>query len=85
MLQINQTEKPTCSATIDQIRLRRAMTLPLVSQNDSSSGRQSEIQVASRLLIVRCPLSIEMVANGRKARSDGAGAGCRHRATGQAR
>jgi len=29
MLQISQTENPICSATIDQIRLRRATTLPL--------------------------------------------------------
>src|SRR5215510_9779995 len=45
MLQISQTEKPICSATIDQIRLRRATVLPVVFQNASSSGRQSEIQV----------------------------------------
>src|SRR5271155_193030 len=36
-----------CSATIDQIRLRRAVTLPLVSQKVVSSGFQSEIQVGS--------------------------------------
>src|SRR5579864_5146829 len=34
-----------CSATIDQIRLRRATTLPVAFQNVSSSGFQSEIQV----------------------------------------
>jgi hypothetical protein len=45
MLQISQTEKPMCSATIDQIRLRRAMNLPLEFQNCVSSGFQSEIQV----------------------------------------
>src|SRR5277367_4667445 len=55
MLQISQTEKPMCSARIDQIRLRRAITFPLASQNASSSGVQSEIQVASRLLIARWP------------------------------
>src|SRR5258708_3204710 len=44
MLQISQTENPMCSATIDQMRLRRAMTLPLVFQNVSSSAFQSEIQ-----------------------------------------
>src|ERR1700680_2463424 len=47
MLQISQTENPICSATIDQIRLRRAMALPLEFQNVSSSGFQSEIQVGS--------------------------------------
>src|SRR6202795_2152913 len=45
MLQISQTEKPTCSAKIDQIRVRSAMNLPLASQNFSSSGSHSEIQV----------------------------------------
>src|SRR5271155_632872 len=44
MLQISQTEKPICSATIDQMRLRRATNLPVVSQNFGSSGFQSEIQ-----------------------------------------
>src|SRR6202166_2507337 len=51
MLQISQTENPICSATIDQIRLRRATTLPLEFQNVSSSGFQSEIQLGSCLLI----------------------------------
>src|ERR1700761_8751499 len=45
MLQISHTEKPICSATIDQIRLRRATILPVVFQNVSSSGLQSESQV----------------------------------------
>src|ERR1700730_239191 len=45
MLQISHTENPMCSATIDQIRLRRATNLPLEFQNVSSSGFQSEIQV----------------------------------------
>src|SRR5579863_2069639 len=47
MLQISHTENPMCSATIDQIKLRRAVTLPLVSQKVGSSGFQSEIQVGS--------------------------------------
>src|ERR1700738_837468 len=51
MLQISQTENPICSATIDQMRLRRAMTLPLEFQNVSSSGFHSEIQVGSCVLI----------------------------------
>src|SRR5712675_976569 len=51
MLQISQTENPMCSATIDQMRLRRAMTLPLEFQNVSFSGFQSEIQVGSFELI----------------------------------
>src|ERR1700752_2320668 len=45
MLQMSQTEKPICSVIIDQIRLRVAMNLPLLFQNFSSSGFQSEIQV----------------------------------------
>src|SRR5665213_774534 len=51
MLQISHTEKPICSARIDQIRLRRATVLPPACQNASSSGFQSEIQLVSRLLI----------------------------------
>src|SRR5579864_1690227 len=51
MLHINQIEKPRCSAKIEKIRLRRAMVLPLVSQNFSSSGFQSDIQLGSRVLI----------------------------------
>src|ERR1700722_20281382 len=47
MLQISHTENPMCSATIDQIKLRRAVTLPLVSQKVGSSGFQSEIQTGS--------------------------------------
>ena len=43
-LQISQTEKPRFSARIDQNRLRRAMRLPVCSQNVSSSGFQSSIQ-----------------------------------------
>jgi len=45
MLQISQIEKPRCSATIDQMRLRCAMALPVVFQNTSSSGFHSAIQV----------------------------------------
>src|SRR6516165_10641578 len=59
MLQISQTEKPICSATIDQIRLRRAMSLPCVSQKPLSSGRQSEIQLGSRLSIAIVLLRIK--------------------------
>src|ERR1700746_3094839 len=44
MLQISQTENPMCSATIDQMRLRRAINLPLEFQKAWSSGFQSEIQ-----------------------------------------
>src|SRR5690348_2981891 len=51
MLQISHTENPICSATIDQIRLRRAMVLPVAFQNASSSGLQSEIQVGLSSLI----------------------------------
>src|ERR1700722_2897126 len=55
MLQVSQIEKPICSATIDQIKLRRAMNLPLASQNFVSSGFQSEIQEVLGSLILRCP------------------------------
>src|SRR5438445_8080747 len=68
MLQISQTEKPICSATIDQIKLRRAMNLPLEFQNLSSSGFQSEIQVVVRSLIGRFPL-VRMIATSAPARS----------------
>src|SRR5262249_22374210 len=51
MLQISQIENPRCSATIDQMRLRRATALPLAFQYLSSSGSQSEIQVVFGLLI----------------------------------
>src|SRR5262249_11855097 len=56
MLQTSQTEKPRCSATIDQIRLRRAIAFPLVFQNVESSGFQSEIHVAFRPRITRSQL-----------------------------
>src|ERR1700751_1756348 len=51
MLQISQIEKPRCSATIDQIRLRRAMALPPEFQNFSSSGFQSAIHRVLRVVI----------------------------------
>src|SRR5262245_41037990 len=51
MLQISQIEKPRCSATIDQMRLRRAMNLPLEFQYFSFSGSQSEIHVVFRSLM----------------------------------
>src|SRR6267154_4427352 len=51
MLQISQTENPMCSATIDQMRLRLATTLPVEFQNVSSSGLQSEIQLWFGVLI----------------------------------
>src|SRR6516164_9150769 len=51
MLQMSQIENPRCSAKIDQIRLRRAMNLPVDFQNVSSSGFHSEIQLVFPLLI----------------------------------
>ncbi|SUA42287.1 Uncharacterised protein [Nocardia africana] len=36
--QIDHTENPTCSATTDQIRLRRAILLPPASQAATSSA-----------------------------------------------
>jgi len=38
--QIDQIEKPTCSATTDQIRFRFAMSLPPDSQASTSSASQ---------------------------------------------
>src|SRR5260370_20705895 len=51
MLHTSQIENPRCSAKIDQIRLRRAINLPLDSQYFSSSGSQFEIQAVRCLLI----------------------------------
>ena len=41
--QIDQTEKPTCSAKIDQIRLRRAIFAPPSFQASTSSASQSSM------------------------------------------
>src|SRR6476659_7957603 len=41
--QIDQMEKPTCSATMDQIRLRLAMSFPPLSQASTSSASQCSI------------------------------------------
>src|SRR6266702_484267 len=60
ILQISEMEKPRCSAAIDQMRLRRAMGLPLEFQYFSSSGFQSEIQVLFSVLIGNF-LSLEVV------------------------
>src|SRR4051794_22722326 len=49
-LQIIHTEKPRCSAKIDQSRLRRATRWPVSCQNVSSSGRQSSIHREPRRL-----------------------------------
>src|SRR5690242_3334597 len=55
--QIDHTEKPTCSATTDQIRLRRAMYLLPASQATVSSGSQSVMRcdMAATLGSVRYP------------------------------
>src|SRR5712691_5276984 len=45
MLQTSQTENPRFSARIDQMRFRRAIDLPLFSQNSESSGFQSLIHL----------------------------------------
>src|SRR6478735_3809723 len=55
-LEISPTEKPRCSAKIDQIRLRRATWRPPPSQNSESSGLQSSIQWPVRR--VDTPLSV---------------------------
>jgi hypothetical protein len=39
--QIDHTEKPICSATMDQMRLRRATFFPPACQAPTSSGSQS--------------------------------------------
>jgi hypothetical protein len=46
--QIDQTEKPMCSAATDQIRLRRAMFLLPASQATTSSGSQSVMRYDMR-------------------------------------
>src|SRR5882762_3890222 len=45
MLQTSHTENPRFSARIDQMRLRRAIDLPLFSQNSASSGFHSLIHL----------------------------------------
>src|SRR3954470_17333804 len=46
--QMDQTEKPMCSATTDQIRLRRAIFLLPASQAATSSGSQSVMRFDMR-------------------------------------
>src|ERR1700756_4058907 len=47
-----------CSATIDQIKLRRAMNLPVAFQKVSSSGFHSEIHAGLSLLIPKFPFLV---------------------------
>src|SRR5437764_13542680 len=61
MLQTSQIEKPRCSATTDQMRLRSATCLPVDSQNFLFSGSHSEMQVWSRLLIA-CSFAVAIGA-----------------------
>src|ERR1700761_3454824 len=63
------------SATIDQIRLRRAMNLPLDSQNFWSSGFQSEIQVGFCSLIRRVPFNRALPRTGARSREARFGGG----------
>src|SRR5215212_7036560 len=49
--QIDQIEKPTCSAKIDQIRLRLAILAPPASQASTSSASQCPM-LRSRVKIV---------------------------------
>src|ERR1700720_1110482 len=49
--QIDQTEKPTCSAKIDQIRLRLAILAPPASQASTSSASQCSM-LRSRVKMV---------------------------------
>ncbi len=48
MLHNIHTLNPTCSAKIENTRLRRATARPVVSQKTGSSGRQSSIQCRLR-------------------------------------
>ncbi|SHU76581.1 Uncharacterised protein [Mycobacteroides abscessus subsp. abscessus] len=48
--QMDHTENPTCSATTDQIRLRRAIFAPPLSQATTSSGSQFSIQRPRRAI-----------------------------------
>src|ERR1044072_769272 len=41
--QMDHTEKPTCSAKMDQIRLRLAIRLPVLSHASTSSASQCSI------------------------------------------
>src|SRR5215510_211846 len=59
MLQISQIEKPRCSARMDQKRLRLATNFPFDSQNCSSSGFQSVIQVDRGSLMGAPPFWLE--------------------------
>src|SRR5277367_4667444 len=77
MLQISQTEKPICSARIDQIRLRRAINLPLGLPERFIVGCPIGDPGCVTFTHRAMALSIEMVANGGKSRSGGRGAvGC---------
>src|SRR5690242_14480506 len=51
--QMDHTEKPICSATTDQIRLRRAMFLLPASQAATSSGSQSVMRFDMRPTLER--------------------------------
>ena len=53
MLHSIHTLNPTCSAKIENIRLRRAMVFPSAFQNASSSGLHSEIQLLFCLVMCR--------------------------------
>jgi hypothetical protein len=46
--QMDQTEKPMCSATMDQIRLRRAILLPPFRHASRSSASHAEMCRARR-------------------------------------
>src|SRR3954464_10751015 len=68
---MSHTEKPMCSARIDQKRLRRATKRPSVSQNVSSSGFQFAIHRDMALFLlagcrdelIRCDAGNEQETN----------------------
>src|ERR1700716_585777 len=59
--QIDQIEKPTCSAKIDQIRLRFATFLPPASQASTSSASQcSMLRSRVKIVIWASPAAVEI-------------------------
>src|SRR5690349_12892720 len=59
--QIDQTEKPTCSAKIDHIRLRRAVLAPPASQAATSSASQcSMLRLRVKIVMRASPAVVEI-------------------------
>src|SRR5664279_4800916 len=69
--QIDQIEKPTCSATMDQIRLCLAIFAPPESQAATSSASQcSMLRLRRGRSMLRSRVSIDMMALPAEMRSD---------------